>query len=192
IPLDGRRSFTDPTIPSPLPSVPAPGSLSVGASILDGPVINVPAGRVSGNVPVTQGDTTYLQEVNQVPVANTGQGEGGGRFHVYYAERKHGEISLDHDDIDGYGPETITLAERKAGVYRYAVHNYTCKSEKAKDFFLAGSDAQVKVYQGCNLLASFNVPKSKEGTLWTVFQLDNGVVTPLNRMSYESNEATAP
>jgi hypothetical protein len=72
------------------------------------------------------------------------------------------------------------------------VHNFSHKSEKSGDFSLADSDARVKLYQGSSLLASFNVPSSKEGTLWTVFKLSDGVITPINQMSYQTSGDVAP
>ncbi|HBN08380.1 MAG TPA: hypothetical protein DD435_06955 [Cyanobacteria bacterium UBA8530] len=122
----------------------------------------------------------------------SGPGEGE-RFHLYYDSRSFGAgLSLDHDERAGFGPETITIGERKAGIYRFAVHNFSRKSETSHDFTLADSIARVKVYQGSNLLSTFNVPSSKEGTLWTVFKLSDGIITPINQMSYQTSGEVAP
>jgi hypothetical protein len=55
---------------------------------------------------------------------------------------------------------------------------------------LSKSGAQVKVYQGAGLIATFNAPTSQEGTLWTVFEMAGGLITPLNTMSYVSDSSS--
>jgi len=35
-------------------------------------------------------------------------------------------------------------------------------------------------------MATFNVPASRGGTLWTVFELNGSIITPINSISYES------
>ena len=47
--------------------------------------------------------------------------------------------------------------------------------------------AQVIVYRGGEIAATFNVPTNEEGTPWTVFELDGDTLTPINTMSYESD-----
>jgi hypothetical protein len=47
----------------------------------------------------------------------------------------------------------------------------------------------VRVYRGSVLAATFPVPSGVPGTLWTVFTMSGGVVTPVNSMSYESDPA---
>lgn len=51
---------------------------------------------------------------------------------------------------------------------------------------LSKSGAQVKVYAGDTLLATYNVPYNVEGTLWHVFDYDaaTDVLTPVNEMTY--------
>lgn len=49
------------------------------------------------------------------------------------------------------------------------------------------SGAQVKVYvAGQALPIVYNVP-NQQGTLWTVCSITNGIVTPINSMSYEND-----
>ncbi len=47
----------------------------------------------------------------------------------------------------------------------------------------------VKVYKGSGLFAEFFVP-NEAGTLWEVFEIDGNNLTPINTMSYHSNEDT--
>jgi uncharacterized protein YfaP (DUF2135 family) len=109
----------------------------------------------------------------------TGPLSAGGRFHVFYSDR--GSLTappfanLDVDDTFYGGPETVTISQQIAGVYRYAVHNYSAESA------LSGSGANVKVYRGSALVAEYNVP-NQPGTVWTVFELDGTVIRPINSM----------
>ena len=45
---------------------------------------------------------------------------------------------------------------------------------------LSLSGASVKVYGSNGLIGSFNVPYNESGTEWTVFQMDNGIISPIN------------
>jgi hypothetical protein len=94
-------------------------------------------------------------------------------------------VTLDLDDVTSYGPETTTIYQQIGGVYRFSVHDYTNK-ESSSSTALSNSFAQVKVYRGSNLVATFNVPPNRGGTLWTVFELSGSTMTPVNKMSYES------
>jgi hypothetical protein len=118
--------------------------------------------------------------------------DGDGRFHLYYATRIDNPYSdyadLDRDDVTSFGPETITIYQVLDGVYRYSVHDYTNRGA-SQSTALANSGAQVEVYQDGEKIQTFNVPSGTEGTLWTVFEIENGQVNPVNEMTYESNPA---
>lgn len=117
----------------------------------------------------------------------------GGRFHVYW--RASGSLTsspfaeLDIDDVTSFGPETITIAQRFDGTYRYSVHDWTNRFESFSTG-LAESGATVRVFQGAVEVASFT-PPDQDGTVWTVFELDgiSGDITPVGAMGYESNPA---
>lgn len=123
----------------------------------------------------------------------TGPLPDGTRFHMYYpyAETNDGSpwptyVKLDLDDITSYGPETTTIYQQIEGVYRFSVHDYTNRHSTSSTA-LSNSGAQVRVYQGSELVATFNVPAGQEGTLWTVFEMSGNTITPINAMSYESS-----
>jgi uncharacterized protein YfaP (DUF2135 family) len=110
----------------------------------------------------------------------TGPLSNGDRFHVSYSNTSvtdNGVLraALDRDDTNSYGPETITISNQIDGVYRYSVYNYSGSPE------LSTSDAQVKVYRGDALVATFDVP-DQEGRTWTVFELEGDQITPINEM----------
>lgn len=110
-----------------------------------------------------------------------------GRFHIYYnAKGDTNSIPfavLDHDDTQQHGPETITIAEIFDGVYRYSVHDFSNRDLESS-IGLSNSGAKVEIYEGNSLIQSFNVPNNTGGTLWTVFEMENGVITSINEMTY--------
>ena len=98
----------------------------------------------------------------------------GSSFHVYYSHKSQfdGEVevcNLDVDDISSYGPETITLNTTSDAPYYYYIYRY------AGSGTVASSEAQVKLYQGETLVATFNVPTDQgSGDYWNVFAVING------------------
>ena len=82
--------------------------------------------------------------------------------------------TLDVDDIDSFGPETITLYDM-AGTYTYSVHQYSY------DGSLATSGATVKVYTDNNTSPLvIEVPSSVSGDWWDVFKIENGQIVDIN------------
>jgi len=128
----------------------------------------------------------------------TGPLADGERFHLYwlYAEYcpTHDDcegspwpdfVRLDIDDTEQEGPETITLDKQQEGTYRYSVHDFS--NRKSTDSLaLANSNARVKIYKGDQLISTFNCP-NKGGTLWTVFEIVNQELIPINTMTYTEN-----
>jgi hypothetical protein len=147
--------------------------------------------------PVGTGDLvrvvlTWGQTPSDLDSHMTGPAIGGGRFHVYFGDRTYDSgavtyVGLDVDDITSYGPETISIYEQVSGTYRYSVHDYSNRGSTSSSV-LANSGAQVRVFRGANLVATFNVPAGA-GTLWTVFELTGTGIVPINTMSYESDSS---
>lgn len=118
----------------------------------------------------------------------------GDRFHVYYRNMSasdNGEIvaKLDLDDMSSYGPETITLKKTQAGVYKYAVHDYT-NSSSTSSTALSMSGAKVELYRGNTLIATYNVPINTTGTVWNVFEIEGDTIRTINTMENNSNSST--
>ena len=110
----------------------------------------------------------------------------GDRFHIYFNSMdyyENGDLKafLDTDDVDSFGPETITLREQIGGVYRYYVHDYTNRDDHTSTA-LSKSGAKVQVYRGNNLLRTFNVPTNKVGNVWSVFELTGNTLQPINEL----------
>ncbi|MFH2056050.1 MAG: carboxypeptidase regulatory-like domain-containing protein [bacterium] len=91
-----------------------------------------------------------------------------GEAHIYYYEP--GEPGdppyayLDIDDIDGYGPETITV-EQVQSLCKIAVNNYSGWP------LLRDSGARIEIYSGSSRLWTYNVPSSGNGPWWYVCDL---------------------
>lgn len=111
--------------------------------------------------------------------------EAGYSAHVYYGSKNAvtsggTQISLDLDDTSSYGPETITVTGMSDNdSFTYSVHDYT-NSRNSNSKMLSLSGASVKVYGSNGLIVSFNVPYNEIGTEWTVFQMENGIISPIN------------
>ena len=110
---------------------------------------------------------------------------GAAPFVVYFGARgdslAYPFATLDQDVTSGYGPETITIHQQRAGAYTFTVHDYTTGSDSTS-LALANSTARVEVYQSNQLVQSFAVP-SGPGTLWTVFTLIGPTITGINTIT---------
>ncbi|MGC4008967.1 MAG: tetratricopeptide repeat protein [Pseudomonas sp.] len=104
--------------------------------------------------------------------------------HIFFSSRNGSDANLDVDDVDGYGPETITLTRKHFGEpYVYSVHNYT-DSGRPNSTTLSESQAKVLVYIGQSLVRTYYVPRNQPGNLWTVFRLTgDGEFEDINHIS---------
>ncbi len=119
---------------------------------------------------------------------------GGGRFHVFYNDRGNASAApfctLDLDDRDGYGPETMTIKQKSPGVYRFSVHDYSNKDNGQSTALSQLSGAVVTVFDSSGLLGTFRVPQGQTGTIWRVFELDGqtGEVTGVNTFHFGASD----
>ena len=119
---------------------------------------------------------------------------GYGRFHVYFGKKYYADyidgsyetlVNLDRDDLNSYGPETITLKEgNNSGVYSYYVQDYSNRYSSDSNM-LSLSNAKVKIYVNGQLRNTFSVPYNIDGTVWHVFNYDyaSNNIVPVNTMS---------
>lgn len=109
--------------------------------------------------------------------------------HVFFSQKSGGNANLDVDDIDGFGPETITITKKHAGEkYLYAVHNYSEGDKKGSLSISSISKAKVFVYIGTSLVRTFYPPKNKVGNTWVVFGIgENGEFYDINKFADLSN-----
>ncbi len=112
--------------------------------------------------------------------------------HVYFNAMTGDGASLDVNDTNGYGPETITINRRRHGQrYIYAVHDYASKYE-SNWRVLISSKAKVFVYVGDKLIKSYAVPPvgpwpepefMAAGNFWRVFAItESGEIEDINKL----------
>jgi len=103
--------------------------------------------------------------------------EGG--YHISYRNMRSaadGSVMLDRDDMDSFGPETITIEETDLqSVYYVYVHDYTNRSRSTSSD-LSRSGAAIRVYGRSGLIRSFYVPEGRSGVRWEVFRIVNGEI----------------
>ena len=111
--------------------------------------------------------------------------------HVYYINKQGDKANLDVDHIDSFGPETITLTEKKPGVkYLYAVHDYSDGDKKGSTALSNLSNAKVFVYVGSSQVRTFTPPKGRVGNTWIVFGIGaNGEFYDINKFADFSDRA---
>lgn len=107
-----------------------------------------------------------------------------GDQHVFFSQKQGDGASLDVDDTDSYGPETITIDAKKFGTeYIYRVHNYSDR-QNPNSYRLGNSMATIYVYVGESLVKTYSVPRGVQGNLWTVFKINEvGDIQDINQMS---------
>lgn len=115
----------------------------------------------------------------------------GNRFHVYYNNMRITDNSetvakLDIDDTSSYGPETITFKKTQSGTYKYAVQDFTNRSNTSSTK-LSASGAKVELYKGNALIATYHVPLNTIGTVWNVFEIDGDTVRIINTLKNDSS-----
>ena len=97
-----------------------------------------------------------------------------GTNHVYFSVKKQGNLELDRDDVNSYGPETITILDpSKDKVYSYYVFDCS-NSDNPESSRLSNSQAQVKIYFGNEFIESFKITPNKKGLTWHVFDVAKG------------------
>ncbi|WP_333598966.1 tetratricopeptide repeat protein [Flavobacterium sp.] len=109
--------------------------------------------------------------------------------HICFYHKTGSMANLDVDDVDSYGPETITIDRKQPGQkYIYAVHDYSDRDVHSGTRLSQVSDARVFVYIGNTLIRSYNVPRNEVGNTWVVFMIDeNGSFQDINKF-YDSDE----
>lgn len=109
---------------------------------------------------------------------------GGTSTHVWYHNRQDNFSSyLDVDDTASYGPETITIISYNQNYYyKYCVVDYSNSSSGYYNSTeMSYSNATVNVYSAGGHVSTYHVPFNREGVVWEVFEIRNGVLTPIQR-----------
>lgn len=113
-----------------------------------------------------------------------------GSDHIYFRHKDGSNANLDVDDVDSYGPETITINQRNNQEYIFAVHDFSDRSNP-NTTNLSNSQAKVFVYIGESLVRTYYISGgSQTGNLWTVFKINaNGEMQDINTISRINLEA---
>ncbi|NQU05842.1 MAG: carboxypeptidase regulatory-like domain-containing protein [Calditrichaeota bacterium] len=106
----------------------------------------------------------------------------GQAYHISYSEEGSKDsapfVTLDNDETDGYGPETITIHQLFTGTYKYYVHKFS------EEIDLAGCGAQVRIYNTEGLQNTVTIPENGEGLYWQVCTIDgDGNVVIVNEIN---------
>ncbi|MBN2495750.1 MAG: hypothetical protein JXR96_14250 [Deltaproteobacteria bacterium] len=106
-----------------------------------------------------------------------------GRYHISFRDMRKFEDRawLDRDDVDGEGPETITVARLEPEAhYTFFVHDYTHRQDGSfRDF--GKSRARVLVFNDRELVQAFEVPDGA-GRFWKVCEIRDAQIVPVNRI----------
>lgn len=110
-----------------------------------------------------------------------------GQYHIAYHHKRvadDGSARLDRDDVDGNGPETITITDvDDNATYNCYVHDFSNRNNTSSNK-LSKSKARISVYNNNQLEFVIDVPTNKEeGTRWDAFQLEKSVFNKLNRIA---------
>jgi hypothetical protein len=109
--------------------------------------------------------------------------EKSGGYHISWQDMHNaadGSVTLDRDDRNGFGPETITIMETGiASSYLVYVVDYTNLS-KTNSRALSQSTAVVRLYNRDRLILSFEIPSGSAGVRWDVFKIAQGQVTAID------------
>ena len=125
---------------------------------------------------------TWGQDPRDLDSHITGPLSNGSNFHVYFSDMNaydgaHHVANLDVDDTSSYGPETVTLNPSTDGTYRYFIYHYAGSGS------ISTSNAQIKLYKGNSLIATYNAPTDQgTGRYWTVFEITDGEIKNVNKI----------
>ena len=119
-------------------------------------------------------------------------------IHTYYSNKVFNlnyreNVSLDVDALGEMLPdktnrvETTTIHTQLAGKYTFYIQDYSNR-ESSSSRAMADSGAKVTVFYGTEKLV-FEVP-DQYGTLWEVFTLENGIITPSGTFTYHADPVT--
>ena len=112
----------------------------------------------------------------------------GGSSDDYYYYGTDDNASLDRDNVNNPGTETITIQSLKSGTYSYSVHNFTDKAESNNEnLTLSGASVEVKTYSSTT---TYYPPLDTSGNLWHVFTYTtSGGLVEVGTMSDQSAAA---
>ena len=107
----------------------------------------------------------------------------GQGYHIMYSNRGSSEsipfVTLDVDDTNGYGPETITIKQAYNGTYLYYIYKYSSSGT----FSESGASIQIFNSPDCDG-ERIQVPIEGSGRYWYVCDIngEDGTINVINRV----------
>lgn len=109
-----------------------------------------------------------------------------GSYHISYHNMRtsaDAKATLDRDDRDSWGPETITVKDIDENAeYEYYVKDYTNRDHDNSKA-LSKSKARVKVYDEEGLINEFMITEKQKGNTWLLFTIKNGKLIPRDEVN---------
>lgn len=106
-------------------------------------------------------------------------------YHISFRDKRKSDdktVWLDKDDMDSFGPETITITELDTNsTYKYFVFNWTNRND-SNSLSLSKSGAKVRIYADNKFLQTFKISSQKQGIKWDVFNIEQGKFIPVNEI----------
>ncbi|KAM9955979.1 hypothetical protein ACTFIW_002191 [Dictyostelium discoideum] len=110
--------------------------------------------------------------------------------HVFFSEKKIDKISLDVDERNGFGPETISFKRISGCKYVYAVHNYLNDAEMAQ------SGAKLRITHETSTLFERCIPNTQQtgARFWVVCTIDgtSGDIDFKDHFEFHNNHTDIP
>lgn len=132
--------------------------------------------------PGLEGDFRFVLDWGEKPRDLDIHLEKQNGYHISYRNMRStadGSAKLDRDDINGYGPETITVARAEAsGIYRLYVIDFTNRADPNSPA-LSRSGATIRVYSNNRLLDTFTAPSEGIGYRWNVCDILQNRLAPV-------------
>lgn len=122
--------------------------------------------------------------------------DNGGRYSLFYSQSDYVSPSgdaiatLDIDNMHGDGPETVTFCPVGSGVYRFSIISYSSLKEGSNT--LCESKPHVTLYKGDSVIASYSLTDKGDGNVWTVFEIENGSLKTIDKLSTVDSVKEAP
>lgn len=119
---------------------------------------------------------THIRPIGAVAVTDSDYGEDYINYHTKdYSFSNGAQLSLDVDNTQGFGPETVTLKENKDVSFIYYLVNFS----KEADMTASNVCVRFKVAGGATRELTIS-RQDKSYLVWNVFKYENGVVTILD------------
>jgi hypothetical protein len=146
----------------------------ITVTVVEGDTTTVGKGRILASPELSSGSYRFVLSWGAQPDDLDSHMLTPGGEEIYFSAKIGTGLALDVDDMDAYGPETITITTQQTGTYGYFVHNYSGSPD------ITTSGAMVKVYNSSGLMRSISIPTSGSGMYWKVASLNGSVLTVVN------------